>query len=85
MVHPRVGGETQIRVNRPSIGHQTVHPRVGGEWPELVGDSSTLEHSIRWSIPAWAGKPSTPVLSGCIGAGVHPRVGGETQNLHAGI
>ena len=94
-VHPRVGGETAGReitdVVRSAI---RVHPRVGGETKQTStwqiytwgpsprgrgnpGDDAERQRAHR-SIPAWAGKPSPPATSRG-STGVHPRVGGETD------
>ena len=74
-VHPRVGGETRVELVDLRLGE--------GPSPRGRGNLHPVQASRRriGSIPAWAGKPA------CRGGrssspGVHPRVGGETVNLH---
>ena len=70
-VHPRVGGETHDHA-RHQAAQVGPSPRGRGN----PGRAAT-GRGIGGSIPAWAGKPSTPRTSAC-GVRVHPRVGGET-------
>ena len=71
-VYPRVGGETMLGV--------VIDGLLRGLSPRGRGNLGTAESGVayRWSIPAWAGKPScsrrrSPALR------VYPRVGGETK------
>ena len=70
-VHPRVGGETLISRNVPSISRGP-SPRGRGNQPHVHAD-----HLASGSIPAWAGKPLGGGRHDGV-AEVHPRVGGET-------
>ena len=73
-VYPRVGGET-VSTSAGVLGGGGLSPRGRGN----PGHAGAIEYPRR-SIPAWAGKPSSP---GCCtqSARVYPRVGGETTNL----
>ena len=71
-VYPRVGGET----NDLWIGRRIDY----GLSPRGRGNPPSHNHSIpaHGSIPAWAGKPIRRYRND-VGAGVYPRVGGETS------
>ena len=70
-VYPRVGGETGMSLCNSSSSQ--------GLSPRGRGNPSSCRPSARklWSIPAWAGKPST-VIRSVFAERVYPRVGGET-------
>ena len=71
-VYPRVGGET-ICSSLASGGMQGLSPRGRGNH-----GAAASRWSARWSIPAWAGKPTDPRNVGQ-SVRVYPRVGGETS------
>ena len=72
-VHPRVGGET-VGSDPDSGSGNGPSPRGRGNRQCRVAHDRLLR-----SIPAWAGKPAV-VTSTSRTVGVHPRVGGETNN-----
>ena len=76
-VHPRVGGETPLP--SPSI------TSPGGPSPRGRGNPITCvtRYKRLGSIPAWAGKPRSGHTARCEN-GVHPRVGGETEQIATG-
>ena len=71
-VHPRVGGETDLRGPLCRLR--------GGPSPRGRGNPRTqpFDSSGLGSIPAWAGKPACPIDRRRL-IRVHPRVGGETM------
>ena len=70
-VYPRVGGETE--------NIEVTHAAIDGLSPRGRGNRRQRRHcrQTRGSIPAWAGKPATP-MPAPRQLGVYPRVGGET-------
>ena len=73
-VYPRVGGETLV-YDHAGMLSRGLSPRGRGN----LAPSRPTDH-VRWSIPAWAGKPyNAPCLPST--RVVYPRVGGETVCL----
>ena len=72
---PRGRGNQRPKIESKA-NMEAVHPRVGGE---TVEDSGSIRLQVRWSIPAWAGKPVGGGLTWRSPYRVHPRVGGETR------
>ena len=91
-VHPRVGGETiaatlfpRSTIGPSPRGRGNLRPCTsttlkGGPSPRGPGNRFRfeVEDLVRWSIPAWAGKPVGPAQPHAWRR-VHPRVGGETH------